>query len=162
MAENQDDIPPVFVEISGENPDSVQDPAAPPTSAEENLELEELETFRESKRRKYCPAALEKFEELDSSSRSFSFSFDTKIMVGSCESTPKFGSFNLAGDLGLETARTPEDEDGVGNCDGISPGFLENEAEEEETTQIVKDGCNPVDESKAEGSSPVEGIKAVD
>lgn len=53
------------------------------------------ETSREAKRRKNCPKALEKVEELASSNPSFSFTFDTKFSGCVPEITPKFGSFNL-------------------------------------------------------------------
>ena len=73
--------------------------AASAAVAEDNPDQEDPDPTRESKRRKYCPKALEKVEELllaaDSNPNLSSFSFDTKFAACSPEITPKFGSFNL-------------------------------------------------------------------
>uniref|UniRef100_F6HQQ5 Uncharacterized protein n=1 Tax=Vitis vinifera TaxID=29760 RepID=F6HQQ5_VITVI len=97
MAENKAEISPAEI------PDSGKYSPIPGTTAGENPNKEEFKTVREPKRRKNCPTALDKFEELTPSNRAFSFSFDTKIAANSPESTPKFGSFNL----GLVAAATP-------------------------------------------------------
>lgn len=96
MAENKAQISPADI------PDSDLDSSI---TAGENSNKEELETVREPKRRKNCPTALDKFDDLAPSNRAFSFSFDTKIAANSPDSTPKFGSFNF-GLVATETKPT--------------------------------------------------------
>ncbi|CAK7339907.1 unnamed protein product [Dovyalis caffra] len=74
--------------------DSSQDPSLLSTSSSHKSKKEEQETIRESKRRKNCPSALDKIEELTPSNPNFSFTFDTQFSGNSQEFTPKFGSFN--------------------------------------------------------------------
>ncbi|PON44075.1 hypothetical protein TorRG33x02_332090 [Trema orientale] len=91
--------PTPILSVAPKNPDSGEDPPVPATVSAENPENEEPDSTREPKRRRYCPKALEKVEELvarPDPNPNFSFSFDTKFMTGSgTETTPKFGSFDL-------------------------------------------------------------------
>ncbi|KAF5737613.1 hypothetical protein HS088_TW13G00500 [Tripterygium wilfordii] len=79
------------------NPDSGETQSAPATSSGEKTHEEESNTTRESKRRKGCPKALDKVQDLTRSNNqnNFSFTFDTKFSGCPPEFTPKFGSFNL-------------------------------------------------------------------
>ncbi|KAL5994698.1 hypothetical protein ACLOJK_024751 [Asimina triloba] len=92
---------------------------------EEEAGEAEAKGFRPSKRRKNCPAALEKSL---SSNRGFSFSFDIKVAAnGPIESTPKFGSFNHSDGTGIgiglgRAVGGPPDEEGkkrVGEVESI-------------------------------------------
>ncbi|OVA18976.1 hypothetical protein BVC80_881g12 [Macleaya cordata] len=140
MAEKrEEETPAISTPDFGEKSDSRKDPADFQTEEVEEKPAggKEPDTVREPKRRRKCPAALEKFEEFETSNRSFSFSFDTKITSGGhTESTPKFGSFNLVGELGLLgtiTSTTQEEEE---DCDDqISLGFAENNNEEQEEVE---------------------------
>lgn len=79
-------------------PDSGEDPPVRATATEESPEPEDSDPTREPKRRRHCPKALDKVEELIARSDpnlSFSFSFDTKVTASGTEVTPKFGSFDL-------------------------------------------------------------------
>ncbi|MEI4867066.1 hypothetical protein, partial [Klebsiella pneumoniae] len=57
----------------------------------------DAQSFRQTKRRKNCPSALEKFEVSANSAcnSSFSFTFDTNSQATTLQFTPKFGSFKL-------------------------------------------------------------------
>ncbi|KAH8506790.1 hypothetical protein H0E87_013551 [Populus deltoides] len=97
------------IEKTSKSHDSSQDPPLLATSSSQKSKKEEPETIRESKRRKKCPTALDKIEELAPSNPSFSFTFDTQFGGNSQEPTPKFGSFNLV-------ASTQERVDDTGHC----------------------------------------------
>ena len=127
MAENEAEIP--LAEI----PDSDIDSSIAGTTAGENSNKEEFETVREPKRRKNCPTALDKFNDLAPSNRAFSFSFDTKIAANSPDSTPKFGSFNSSQ---VATTPTPTPHiDPLLKIPASKGGVLEEGEEEIEVSQ---------------------------
>ncbi|KAJ6304327.1 hypothetical protein OIU77_018068 [Salix suchowensis] len=96
MAENS-------IEKPSKIQDSSRDPPSLATSSSSSSQEEKPETIRESKRRKSCPAALDKIAEFTPSN--FSFTFDTRFSTSSQEFTPKFGSFNLVS----STRERPDD-----------------------------------------------------
>ncbi|KAJ6426053.1 hypothetical protein OIU84_026601 [Salix udensis] len=96
MAENS-------IEKPSKIQDSSRDPPSLATSSSSSSQEEKQETIRESKRRKSCPAALDKIAEFTPSN--FSFTFDTRFSTSSQEFTPKFGSFNLVS----STRERPDD-----------------------------------------------------
>ncbi|KAI6696959.1 hypothetical protein NL676_017078 [Syzygium grande] len=82
--------------------DSGEAPGIP--AAEKPGKDEREDDARETKRRRNCPKALDKVQELARTDRrhqshcSSSFTFDTKFNACSPEFTPKFGSFNFCGE----------------------------------------------------------------
>ncbi|OAY44571.1 hypothetical protein MANES_08G162000v8 [Manihot esculenta] len=91
---------------SGEDPPLLLTSTTHKTKNEANSEEDTI-----SKRRKICPSALEKIEEISKSNQNFSFTFDTKLSGNSTQFTPKFGSFNLekiASTQEKESGRLPE------------------------------------------------------
>ncbi|KAL3755078.1 hypothetical protein ACJRO7_002189 [Eucalyptus globulus] len=93
---------------SGENPRI-------PALAEKPGKVER-EDGRETKRRRNCPKALDKVQELARPDHHHpdhhsSFTFDTNFNACSPESTPRFGSFNFCGQAREETERTRGDEE---------------------------------------------------
>lgn len=88
----------VTCSIPGKTSDSGEDPPISATkTGREKPEKNDAEAFRQTKRRKNCPSALEKFEVSANSAcnSSFSFTFDTNSQATTLQFTPKFGSFKL-------------------------------------------------------------------
>ncbi|KAK4345903.1 hypothetical protein RND71_036079 [Anisodus tanguticus] len=112
-----------------DNPNSDQAPATPepgnsksgedtsPSTTTESCEAkpdkEDPDILRQSKRRKNCPSALDKFDSVNlGSNLGFSFSFDSKFGSGCStpEVTPKFGSFNRVKPV---SSKDPKSEESV-------------------------------------------------
>ncbi|KAJ6921482.1 hypothetical protein NC652_015402 [Populus alba x Populus x berolinensis] len=124
------------IEKTSKSHDSSQDPPLLATSSGQKSKKEEQETIRESKRRKKCPSALDKIEELAQSNPNFSFTFDTQFGGGnSQEPTPKFGSFNLV-------ASTQERVDDTGHCFHQSSEDEEGGHQEEEEVDRQQGGVS--------------------
>ncbi|KAG9454796.1 hypothetical protein H6P81_007700 [Aristolochia fimbriata] len=167
MADNVDEIPATSSDVPGENSAGVEtagnsDAAEgdPSDKREESTETEggeaekkleeakeegkDAETYREVKRRKNCPAALER----SPSDRGFSFSFAFDTSVCHNDSTPKFGSFNFGN--GAEQG-LPAPMDFAGTPVGTRLGFLEKEEAQKE--KIVADSAPVVREERKRKST---------
>ncbi|KAK0598009.1 hypothetical protein LWI29_030742 [Acer saccharum] len=85
-------------EPSISNSESTKNQETAPTFSSKKLRKEEdpePKTTPESKRRKTCPIALDKIQEISLSNGTSSFTFDTKLINCATDHiTPKFGSFN--------------------------------------------------------------------
>ena len=105
---------PSFAATTATTPDYGVDPQIPaPVSASDDPDRGDPDSTREPKRRRYCPKALEKVEELliapHNSNPNFSFTFDTKSAASSPEITPKFGSFNFVASNSHENLKQEEE-----------------------------------------------------
>lgn len=117
--------------------DSGETPRVP---THEKAGKDEQEDARETKRRRNCPKALDKVQELARSDRHHqshhSFTFDTKFNACSPEFTPKFGSFNFCVQIREDSERARVDEE---------RGDEEEEGreEEQEEEEAGRDSSNP-------------------
>ncbi|KAF8043713.1 hypothetical protein BT93_A1891 [Corymbia citriodora subsp. variegata] len=159
MADSETTVSP-----SPEEPPSVSRSDSDPGEAPRILALpeepgkDEREDGRETKRRRNCPKALDKVQELGRPDRHHqhhhSFTFDTKFNACSPESTPKFGSFNFCGQIREETDRTRGDEER--QDEGEEQEQKEDEEEEEEEEEADEEDSSDLPVINGIGK-PLEG-----
>lgn len=105
------------------------DPPAPASVDGGQIDKEDPDSSRDSKRLKICPKALEKIEDFVPPNRTFSFTFDTKFSACGSDATPKFGSFHSVKEPALLTTKDLP-------CE-VPTEILEIKEEGEEETDVL-------------------------